>query len=149
MFLEKGFNAPANNLTEMDPILPKHQSEPHRSVNSEQNLRTGSRWCERYYFRGLMFVITTGLIPLTIVFHCFDNGYVGEQPVAWKEYCEDRTRDLLFSSPLRYRLSYGARHIFVYEIYFSYNRMTSWWTCREFKPSKFFLTMSACFDCAG
>ena len=19
--------------------------------------------------------------------HCFDNGYVGKQPVAWKEYC--------------------------------------------------------------
>ena len=23
---------------------------------------------------------------LTLV-HCFDNGYVGKQPVSWKEYC--------------------------------------------------------------
>ena len=22
-----------------------------------------------------------------IAAHCFDNGYVGKQPVAWKEYC--------------------------------------------------------------
>ena len=21
--------------------------------------------------------------------HCFDNGYVGKQPVAWKEYCAE------------------------------------------------------------
>ena len=32
-----------------------------------------------------MIVIATGFIPLTAVL-CFDNGYVGKQPVAWKEY---------------------------------------------------------------
>ena len=21
--------------------------------------------------------------------HCFDNGYVGKEPVAWKEYCAE------------------------------------------------------------
>ena len=21
--------------------------------------------------------------------HCFDNGYVGKQPVGWKEYCAE------------------------------------------------------------
>ena len=30
--------------------------------------------------------ITFNLSPLTAVC-CFDNGYVGKQPVAWKEYC--------------------------------------------------------------
>ena len=27
-------------------------------------------------------------ISLTAV-HCFDNGYVGKQPVAWKEHCAE------------------------------------------------------------
>ena len=30
------------------------------------------------------------LSSLTAV-RCFDNGYVGKHPVAWKEYCADRT----------------------------------------------------------
>ena len=33
-----------------------------------------------------MIIIATGFIPLTTV-GCFDNGSVGKQPVAWKEYC--------------------------------------------------------------
>ena len=39
-------------------------------------------------FRGLMVVTAIGFISLTIV-HCFGNGYVGKQPVAWKEYCSE------------------------------------------------------------
>ena len=42
----------------------------------------------QYSFRGLMIVIAIGFIPLTAV-RCFDNGYVGKQPVAWKEYCAE------------------------------------------------------------
>ena len=34
-----------------------------------------------------MIVIATGLSPLSqLSIHGFDNGYVGKQPVAWKEY---------------------------------------------------------------
>ena len=37
----------------------------------------------QYSFRGLMTVIATGFV------HCFDNGYVGKQPAAWKEHCAE------------------------------------------------------------
>ena len=33
-------------------------------------------------------VLATGIIPLNAV-RCFDNGYVGKQPEAWKEYCTE------------------------------------------------------------
>ena len=26
--------------------------------------------------------------PAFTAVHCFDDGYVGKQPLAWKEYCE-------------------------------------------------------------
>ena len=35
-----------------------------------------------------MIVIATGFIPLTAG-HFFYNGYVGKQPMAWKEYCAE------------------------------------------------------------
>ena len=35
----------------------------------------------------LMIVIVTGFIPLSLLSIVFNNGYVGKQPVAWKEYC--------------------------------------------------------------
>ena len=67
-------------------ILP----EPHSSVGSVADLRRGSGWfdprlglpriddshCDRIHS------------SLTAV-HCFDNGFVGKQPVAWKEYCAE------------------------------------------------------------
>ena len=53
-------------------------------------LRTGGRWFDprlgKYSFRGLMIAIDRIHSSLTAV-HCFNNGYVGKQPVAWKEYC--------------------------------------------------------------
>ena len=36
-----------------------------------------------------MIVIATGFIPLSPLSVCFDNGYVGKQPVAWREYCAE------------------------------------------------------------
>ena len=52
--------------------------------------RTGGRWFDprlgQYPFQGLKIVIATRFIslsPLPIV------GYVGKQPVAWKEYCAE------------------------------------------------------------
>ena len=62
---------------------------PDSLVNSIRDLRTGVRWFDiglgQYSFQGLMIVIATGFIPLT-AFHCLDNGFLGKQPVAWKEY---------------------------------------------------------------
>ena len=64
-------------------------SEPYSSVGSVADLRTGGRWFDprrfQYSFRGLMIIIATGFIPV----RSFDNGYVGKQPVVWKEYCAE------------------------------------------------------------
>ena len=64
-------------------------AEPHSSVGNVADLKTGGHWFDpklcQYFFRELMIIIARGLIPLTAV-HCFDDGYVGKQPVAWKEY---------------------------------------------------------------
>ena len=68
-------------------------AKPSSSVGSVQDLRTGGRWFDPRLrpisFRGLMIVIATGFIPLSSADHCFDDGYVGKQPVAWKEYCAE------------------------------------------------------------
>ena len=44
-------------------------AEPHSSVGSIADLRTGGRWfdpcLDQYSFRGLMIVIATGFIPLS------------------------------------------------------------------------------------
>ena len=54
-------------------------------------LKTGGHWFDpwlgQYSFRGLMIVIATGFVPLSTTVCCFNNGYVGKQPVPWKEYC--------------------------------------------------------------
>ena len=66
-------------------------AESHSSVDSIADLRTGGLWfdpwpilfpriddshCDRIH------------CSLTTVC-CFDNGYVGKQPVTWKEYCAE------------------------------------------------------------
>ena len=59
------YQIPSNNF---DP-LKKTQTEPHRSVGSFADLRTGGSWFDpwpsQYSFRGLMIVITIGFIPLS------------------------------------------------------------------------------------
>ena len=68
------------------------QAEPHSSVGSVANLIIGGHLFDpllgQYSFQRMMIVIVTGFIPFTAV-HCFHNGYVGKQPVAWKECCAD------------------------------------------------------------
>ena len=68
----------------------KTGDNPHSSVGSVADLRTGSRWFDprlgQYSFRGLMTVIATFLFTAV---RYFDIGYVGKQPVAWKEYCAE------------------------------------------------------------
>ena len=69
-------------------------AEPHSSVGSVVDLRKGGRWFDprlgQYSFRGLMIVCQSNMIhsSLTAVL-CFYNGFVGKQPVAWKEYCAE------------------------------------------------------------
>ena len=65
----------------------KQYAAPRSSVGSVADLGTGvDTSLSQYSFRGLMLVIATGFIPLSRV---FDNGYVGKQTVAWKEYCAE------------------------------------------------------------
>ena len=60
-------------------------AEPHSSVDSAHDLRTGGRLFDprvsQYSVRGLTIVTAKGFIPLSAV-RCFDNGNVGKQPVA-------------------------------------------------------------------
>ena len=48
-----------------------YRAEPHHSVGSVVDLRTGGRWFDpwlsQYSFRGLMIVIATGFIPLSLL----------------------------------------------------------------------------------
>ena len=66
-------------------------AEPHSSVGSVAVFRTGGgrfdAWLGKYSFLGLMIVVATGFIPLSLLSVVFDSGYLGKQPVAWKEYC--------------------------------------------------------------
>ena len=52
---------------------------PHSSVGSLQDLRTGGRWFNprlgQNSFQGLMIVIATGYIPLSLPSIVFHNGY--------------------------------------------------------------------------
>ena len=66
---------------------------PHSPFGSLQDMRTGGHWFSPHLgqnsFQGLMIVIAIGYIPLSPACICFDNGYVGNQPVAWEEYCAE------------------------------------------------------------
>ena len=47
-------------------------------------------WLGQYSFRGMIIVIGTGFIPETLTsVHCFDNRYVGKQPVDGEDYCTE------------------------------------------------------------
>ena len=72
-------------------MFSKVLSSPHSSVSSVEEFRTEACWfepqawptlfpridycrCDRIHF------------SLTVV-HCYADGYVGKQPVVWKEHC--------------------------------------------------------------
>ena len=67
-------------------------AEPNRSVGSVADLRREGRWFDP---------CSANILPKIDDSHCdrihssltavryFDNGYVGKQPVAWKEYCAE------------------------------------------------------------
>ena len=64
---------------------------PHSSVGRAQNLRTGSRWVDPHS-QSIFFPRTDEnhcdrIHSFLTAVHCFENGYVGKQPLAWKENC--------------------------------------------------------------
>ena len=67
-------------------------AECHSSVGSVADLRTGGGWfnprVSQYSFQGLMSHCDRVRSSLTTD-RCFDNGYMGKQPVAWEEYCAE------------------------------------------------------------
>ena len=67
-------------------------AKSHRSVDSVADLKTGGHWFNprhgQYSFRGLRIVIATRFIPLSPL-SVVSIMVVGEQPVAWKEYCAE------------------------------------------------------------
>ena len=74
------------------PITEK-LAKPQSSVVSVQDLRTRDCWFDPRAWP-IFFLRTDDShcdrihSSLTTV-HCFDNGYVGKQRVAWKEYCAE------------------------------------------------------------
>ena len=68
-------------------------AEPHSSVLSVQDLRTGV--LVRSMARPMFFARIGGShckrsrSSLT-AFHCFNNVHFGKQPVAWREYCVEK-----------------------------------------------------------
>ena len=68
-------------------------TKPHSSVGSVVDLRTGGRWFDRhlgqYSFSEIGESQCNGVHASLTAVHCFDNGYVGKQPVAWEEYCAE------------------------------------------------------------
>ena len=62
----------------------------HSSIGIATDLRTGGRWFDPGW--PIFFMRTDDShcdiihSSLTAV-RCFDDGYVGKHPVAWKEYC--------------------------------------------------------------
>ena len=73
--------------------LPNQPAEPHSSVGSVVDLRTGGCWFHpwlgQYSFRGSNSSHCNRIHSSLIAFRCLDNGYLGKQPVAWKENCAE------------------------------------------------------------
>ena len=63
-------------------------AEPHSSVGSVADLKTGGRWFDprlgQFSFSGLMIVIATGFVPLSSLSVVSTMVYVGKQPMALK-----------------------------------------------------------------
>ena len=80
------FQSFRNNLNHLS------QAEPHSSIGSLQDLSTGGCWFDPkawpIFFPWTDDSHCNRIHSSLITVHCFNNGYVGKQPVAWKkEYC--------------------------------------------------------------
>ena len=66
-------------------------AELHSSVDNVEDLRTGGRWFDarlgKYFFPRIDDSHCDRIHSSLTAVRCFDSGYVGKQPVAWKEYC--------------------------------------------------------------
>ena len=67
---------------------------PTPSVGSVADLRIGGRWFVRSLARPIFFPRIDDshcdrIHSSSTAVRCFDNGHVGKQPVAWKEYCAE------------------------------------------------------------
>ena len=67
-------------------------AEPHNSIGSVADLKTGGHLfnprLSQYSFRGLMISHCNRIHSSLTAVYCFTNGYLGKQPVAWKEYLQ-------------------------------------------------------------
>ena len=61
-------------------------AKPHSSVSSIEDLRRGGRLFEPPAWP-IFFLRINDSLDFSLTVCCFDDGYVGKQPVAWKEYC--------------------------------------------------------------
>ena len=68
-------------------------AEPHSSVGSIADLRTGGSWFNPagrpIFFRRIHDSHCDRIRSSLMAVHCFDNGYSGKQSVALKEYCAE------------------------------------------------------------
>ena len=68
-------------------------AEPYSSVGSVADLWTGGRWFDPLlgpiFFPWIDDNHWDRIYSSLTSFRCFENGYVGKEPVAWKEYCAE------------------------------------------------------------
>ena len=71
-------------------VVPILRAEPHCLVGSVRDLRTGCRWFDPLarptYFPKIDDSHCDRIHSSLTAVHCFDDGYVGKQPVACEEY---------------------------------------------------------------
>ena len=68
--------------------LINSNTEVRSSVSTMSDLRTGGR-CVQSPARLIFFPRIDDIHSSLAAVHCFDNGYVGKQPMACKEYCAE------------------------------------------------------------
>ena len=85
------FEGPINPV--IQSFVIQKSAEPHSSVGSVQNLRTWGCWFDLparpIFFTRIDDSHCDRIHSTLTAVHCFGNGYVGNQPVAWKEYCAE------------------------------------------------------------
>ena len=80
--------------------------------------------------------------------HCFDNGYVGKQPLGWKEYCVEYWLKELQESMDRCTARRDITEILLITALNTMQSIKLWNPEKSIKNEKFQF-MSACADCAG
>ena len=110
--------APENDI---DPYHPTQKCtvclslclpRPRNSVDSVEDLRTGGRWFDpparQIFFPRIDESHCDWIHSSLTAIHCFDDDYVGEQPMAWEKYCAEYSLKVLKESIDRCT---GCRHM--------------------------------------